>query len=197
MNAVLPMLWPVALLAACTATVPPPARVPTVSVMPGKRQSFEQFLLDEPRCRRHAAAQGGQAGAPVLADSAVAGTLIGAATGALLGGHRQAAANGAVAGLLAGVVSGQRASQDDEVRQQYQYNLAYQQCMVAKGHTVETASSAAWRSGHAPPWYVQPAAAPAQQGWYVLPVAPANAPPPEPGWVVVPVPPRAPLPGSH
>lgn len=170
MNAVLPMLWPVALLAACAATVPPPARVPTVSVMPGKRQSFEQFLLDEPRCRRHAARQGGQAvAAPAVANS-----------------------------VVAGVVSGQQASQDDEARQQYHYNLAYQQCMVAKGHAAETASSAAWRSGHAPPWYVQPApAAPAQHAWYVLPVAPANAPPPAPGWVVVPVPPRAPLPGPH
>ncbi len=190
MNAVLPMLWPVALLAACAATVPPPARVPTVSVMPGKRQSFEQFLLDEQRCRRHAASQGSQAGAPVVADSAVAGTLTGAAAGAVLGGHRQAAANGAVIGLLAGVVSGQHARQDEEARQQYHYNLAYQQCMVAKGHTAETASSAAWRSGHAPPWYASPA--PAQQGWYVLPVAPATPPPPEPGWVVVPVRPGGP-----
>jgi hypothetical protein len=167
MNAVLPMLWPVALLAACAATVPPPARVPTVSVMPGKHQSFEQFLLDEPRCRRHAARQGSQAGAPAVANS-----------------------------VVAGVVSGQQASQDEEARQQYHYNLAYQQCMVAKGHTAETASSAAWRSGHAPPWYIQPAlAAPAQHAWYVLPVAPANAPLPAPGWVVVPVPPRAPPPG--
>lgn len=166
MNAVLPMLWPVALLAACAATVPPPARVPTVSVMPGKHQSFEQFLLDEPRCRRHAARQGSQAGAPAVANS-----------------------------VVAGVVSGQQASQDEEARQQYHYNLAYQQCMVAKGHTAETASSAAWRSGHAPPWYASPA--PAQQGWYVLPVAPGNPPPPEPGWVVVPVRPGGPPPVPH
>lgn len=182
MNAVLPMLWPVALLAACAVTVPPPARVPTVSVMPGKRQSFETFLLDEQRCRRHAASQGGHvAGGSVLANSVVAGVLTGAAAGALLGGHRQAAANGAAAGLLAGVVSGQQASQDDEARQQYQYNLAYQQCMVAKGHIAETASSAAWRSGHAPPWYV----------------VPAPAPPPAQGWVAVPVIPGRPLPGLH
>lgn len=170
MKAVSPLLC--LLLAACATPLPPPAVTgPTVSVMPGKKTTFEQFLLDDQRCRRHAASlDTGNSADEVAANSVLAGVATGAAAGALLGGNSHAAAQGAGIGLLAGVLGGQQSAQATQAQRQYRYNLAYQQCMVAKGHTAETASSAAWRSGQPPAWHTE-----REPAWVLVPAWPGGS----------------------
>ncbi len=124
------------LLGAC-ATVPPSG--PSVMVLPGSGKTFEQFRGDDFECRQFAGNQAGTTAQQASVDSGVKsaaiGTAVGAVAGALLGGHQGAGA-GAGAGLLVGSVAGAGAAQQSSYTLQQRYDIAYTQCMYAKGNKV-------------------------------------------------------------
>ncbi len=111
---------------------------PTVQVMPGPGKPFSAFQADDVQCRGFASnAVAGQA--DVANQQAVGGavltTVLGAGLGAAVGGGRGAgigAASGA--GLGAGLGAG--ASSGAQGGIQYQYDIAYSQCMYTRGDQV-------------------------------------------------------------
>jgi outer membrane protein OmpA-like peptidoglycan-associated protein len=130
-----------ALLGGC-ATMP---TGPTVTVYPAPGKPFEVFQADDYACREWAQQQIGgaspsQTANQNLASGAVVGTLVGAGLGAAIGAATgnvgAGAAIGAGAGLLGGtsVASGPAASSRYQL--QRRYDIAYQQCMYAKGNQI-------------------------------------------------------------
>jgi len=127
-------------LSAC-ATVP---AGPSVTALPGTGNRFDAFQGDDLACRQWAAQQAGttpeRAGGLTTAEDAGIGTLIGAGLGAALGaiGHNPGlgAAVGAGGGLLAGTAVGAGAGQRAAHDVQHRYDVAYEQCMYAKGNQV-------------------------------------------------------------
>ncbi|MDR3417931.1 MAG: hypothetical protein P4L83_17295 [Nevskia sp.] len=137
-------------LAAC-AEIP---SAPTVTVMPGPYKPFEVFQAEDQTCRGYAQQQvGGQTQGGAVnqgtATGAVAGTALGAAGGALIGQSAQAAGVGAGVGLLTGAAVGSSYGYDSAYYLQWRYNVAYEQCMYAKGNQIQ---------GFAPPASVPPPA---------------------------------------
>ncbi|MDO9048254.1 MAG: glycine zipper family protein [Methylobacter sp.] len=113
---------------------------PSVMVLPGSGLSFDQFRNDDAVCRQYAYAQIGgttanEAGVSSGVTSAAVGTALGAAAGAAIGGGRGAAI-GAGTGLLGGSIVGTGAADSSIYGTQERYNVAYIQCMYAKGHRV-------------------------------------------------------------
>jgi hypothetical protein len=150
-----------ALLAGC-ASVP---TGPDVMALPGTGKSFDEFRVDDMTCRDFAYRQiGGQAGEEAANNAAVRnaaiGTAVGAVAGAVIGG-RDAAGIGAGTGLIIGSISGTEASRSGTYGSQRRYDMAYTQCMYAKGHRVPV-------SGHYTPTAPVP------------PPPPAGSPPPPP-----------------
>ncbi len=137
-----------ALLGGC-ATVP---TGPSVSVMPGPGKPFEVFQADDAACRQWAeqqiggASPGGTANQNAVAGAAI-GTLAGAGLGAALGsmgGHAGAgAAIGGATGLLAGTAIGSNQGAYAGYSLQRRYDIAYQQCMYAKGNVIPGISAGA------------------------------------------------------
>jgi outer membrane protein OmpA-like peptidoglycan-associated protein len=118
---------------------------PTVRVMPGPGKPFEVFVADDSVCRQWAAQQiGGESPSQTanqnLAAGAVVGGLVGAAAGAAIGsatGNAGAgAAIGAGAGLLGGTAMASGPAYASQWQLQRQYDIAYQQCMYAKGNQI-------------------------------------------------------------
>jgi len=112
---------------------------PNVAVMPSPGKPFEQFQNDDLVCRSYARQQvgvePGQAAQDKVVSGAVAGTVIGAAAGALIGGgHGEAAGAGAGMGLLMGSAVGYDAANRGGMSLQRRYDIAYEQCMYAKGN---------------------------------------------------------------
>jgi hypothetical protein len=135
----------IASLSLTACAVPGPA-APTVMAMPAKGETFDVFQQHDASCRQYASDQTGgassqQAAARSGIATAAAGTGIGAAAGALFGsvsGHAgEGAAIGAGSGLLAGSMMGSARARGTSASLQRQYNIAYTQCMAAKGETVE------------------------------------------------------------
>jgi hypothetical protein len=133
----------VTVLGGC-ATVP---AGPSVMVLPAPGKSFGAFQSDEITCRQWALQQAGvppsKAVNEKLASGAAIGTLIGAGLGAAIG-----------SGLLGGtaVASGPAYAAGWEV--QRRYDIAYQQCMYAKGNQIpghKQASRPAYRVPPPPP----------------------------------------------
>jgi hypothetical protein len=169
-------------LAAC-ASVP---SGPSVMVLPGTGKSFDQFRLDDATCRQYANQQvGGATPGSAATDSgvrtAVVGTAIGAAAGAVIAG-RGGAAVGAGTGLLVGSVAGAGAGEGSYYAVQRRYDFSYQQCMYANGHRVPVSGRFVTS---APNPHYPPSAPP--------PPPPGAAPPPPPG-AAPPPPPNAPPP---
>ncbi|MCF7970718.1 MAG: hypothetical protein K9L22_06070 [Methylococcaceae bacterium] len=113
---------------------------PSVMVLPGHGQSFEQFRYDDAFCRQFAYAQVGGTAANQSAVnsgiiSAAVGTAIGAAAGAAIGGG-EGAAIGAGSGLAAGSLVGAGLASEAMSATQKNYDNAYIQCMYTKGHQV-------------------------------------------------------------
>jgi hypothetical protein len=137
-------ILPVLALGACT--VAPPSG-PTVVAMPGQGKTFAQFQQDDSYCRNYAQsriANPGEVSANAqnnAATSAVAGTLIGAAAGAALGAiggnAGVGAAVGAGAGLAGGAAVGGNNTQAAADSLQGSYDVAYAQCMVGNGETIQ------------------------------------------------------------
>jgi hypothetical protein len=163
---------------------------PGVMVLPGTGKSFDQFRLDDMDCRQFASSQVG-GGTPDSAaedsglKSAAVGTAVGAVAGAIVGGQR-GAATGAGAGLIIGGASGAGAAGSSQRTLQQRYDIAYQQCMYAKGHRIPSAgrydpSTRRPLSSYTPP-PPPPSAAAAPAGASAPPPPPAgNPPPPPPG----------------
>lgn len=118
---------------------------PTAMVMPGPGKPFEVFMADDSLCRQWAQQQIGgtspsQTANQNLATGAVVGTAVGAGLGALIGSASgdagTGAAIGAGAGLLGGTAMGGAVAYDSQWQLQRRYDIAYQQCMYAKGNQI-------------------------------------------------------------
>ena len=136
-----------ALLQGCAA---PPAGS-TVAVLPGRGKSFEAFQGDQAVCNQFASQQ--VAGQAERANaSGVGGALLGAVLGAGLGaaiGGGQGAGIGAAAGALGGTAIGAGGTSNAQLGIQQQFDIAYTQCMYAKGNQVPGYAASA--SSYAPP----------------------------------------------
>ncbi len=120
---------------------------PTYSALPGSRQTFDQFQVDDAGCRQFATqALGGttpqQNANNAAVGSAVVGTALGAAIGGLLGGS-DGAAIGAGMGLFTGAAAGAGNAQAAGFSSQQRFDNAYYQCMFARGHRVPVPASMA------------------------------------------------------
>src|SRR3990170_8100184 len=167
------------LLTAC-ATIP---SGPNVMVLPGSGKNFEQFQSDDAICRQWAAQQTGITAQQTSTDNtvggAVVGTVVGAALGAAIGAAAGSPATGAAvgagAGLLGGTAVGASAAEGAHTTVQRRYDIAYMQCMYAKGNQIPIArgSQPAYTAPPAPP-------PPATSAPPNIPPPPAGTPPPPP-----------------
>jgi hypothetical protein len=160
----------IAVLAGCATTPTGPSR----EAFPGRDKTFEQFQVDDASCRDYAYARIGGNEAADRANSAavgtaVVGTAIGAAAGALIGGGHQGAGVGAGMGLIVGSAAGSGNSEGAGYSAQRRYDVAYHQCMYAKGNKVPVYGRYVQTTQPRQPTYSQPPAAAAP---------PPNAPPP-------------------
>ena len=170
------MLLAAAVLGACT-TMP---SGPGVLVLPGTGKNFDQFRVDDMDCRQYASAQIGGTTSDVATDaglrSAAVGTVLGAAAGAAINGGRGAGV-GAGAGMAMGGLAGTGAADVSARGAQRRYDIAFLQCMYAKGHRVPV--SGRFTPSRSSEYGSPPAAnTPAPSG---NPPPSANVPPPPPG----------------
>jgi hypothetical protein len=168
----------VLLLTAC-ATVP---QGPSVMVLPGTGKSFDQFQTDDSDCRQWAAQQTGTTTQQAKTDTAVSGAAIGTAVGAAVGAAIGAAAGspatgaavGAGVGLMGGTIGGASAADGTHRTVQRRYDIAYMQCMYAKGNRIPVARGSQ-------PAYTSPRATiPPPPTSANIPPPPAGTPPPPP-----------------
>src|SRR5579859_4378876 len=126
-----------AILATLSGCAAPPMG-PTINVMPAPGKPSEVFYQDVQYCKQVASSQvAGQA--EQANNQAVGGALLGTALGAGLGaavGGGRGAAIGAAGGAVVGTGYGAGSSQNAQMNIQGQYNLAYAQCMYARGNQV-------------------------------------------------------------
>jgi hypothetical protein len=136
---------PLVLLCAC-AQIP---TGPSVAVMPAPGKPMEVFTAEDQACRAYSAQSAGadpnDAEAKSVATSAVVGTVLGAAAGALIGGH-EGAGTGAGLGLVTGTAVGASRGAEARYTVQQRYDIAYEQCMYAKGNQLP-AARAGYRYG--------------------------------------------------
>jgi hypothetical protein len=146
---------------------------PSVMVLPGTGNTFEQFRNDDVICRQYAFSQVGgetanQVGAKSGVASAAIGTALGAAAGAAIGGG-SGAAIGAGTGLAGGALVGTGTASSSMYAAQDRYDVAYIQCMYSKGHQVPV--SGQFSGANEQPQSAMPAD---------IPPPPAGTPPPPP-----------------
>ena len=117
---------------------------PSLMVLPTAGKPFEQFQTEDASCRQWAGQQIGLSPQETVnyntAGGAALGTLLGAGLGAAIGAASGnpglGAAIGAGSGLLGGTVVGANAGQAYGWDAQRRYDIAYQQCMYAKGNQI-------------------------------------------------------------
>jgi hypothetical protein len=152
---------------------------PNVMALPGSGKTFEEFQYDDVTCRQWASYQVGGSPSRAANDTAVAnaalGTVLGAAAGAAIGAASGRPATGAAVGAGAGLLGGSLigASNSEEARwsMQRRYDMAYMQCMYAKGNQIPVPQSS------------QPSRRSARRGApRELPPPPPGEPPPPPGY---------------
>ena len=145
---------------------------PSVAVMPSPGKSFDQFNVEDNVCRQFAQKSIGttanDAATEAELKSIAAGTAIGVVAGVLGGGGHQGAGSGAAVGMVGGAAMGSGAAQSSGREAQRRYDIAYEQCMYAKGNQLPNASAYRPRV-----IYAQPPAA-------ISYPAPAYYPPPPP-----------------
>ena len=139
---------------------------PSVMALPGSDKSFEEFRYDDAGCRDYAEYQTGVSASRAANDRAVGtaavGTVVGAATGAAIGAAAgnpaMGAAVGAGSGLLGGALIGADNAEAARWTVQRRYDMAYVQCMYAKGNqvpvppgTVRRRSARSYDRGGPPP----------------------------------------------
>jgi hypothetical protein len=171
------------LLAGCAAM----PTGPDVAVMPGPGKTFEQFKLDDHVCRDHAerslGTNPGLAGADSVGQGAAVGAGAGAVAGAALSGGRPGGiVGGAIWGLILGSAVGASNAEPEEREAQRRYDIAYEQCMSAKGNRIPPPPVSYYRYRHYDPQPVivyppppdQPDSPPSP------PSGPPSVPPPPP-----------------
>jgi hypothetical protein len=167
------LLFSVVVMLSGCATMP---TGPMVPVLPGPGKPFEVFMADDAVCRQWAQQQIGgaspsQTANQNLATGATVGALVGAAMGVAIGaatGNAGAGvAIGGATGLLGGTAMGSNAGASSEYQLQRRYDIAYQQCMYAKGNQI-------------------PGAAPRQRRAYAPPPPPPGRSSASASWVTVP-----------
>lgn len=128
-------------LAGC-ATVPDG---PSVAVMPAPGKPFDLFVAEDKECRQFAQQSIGTSASQAATESAeksiTAGTALGAVAGVLGGGGQQGAGSGAAIGMLGGAAMGSNASRYSRNESQRRYDIAYEQCMYAKGNQIPQSSA--------------------------------------------------------
>jgi uncharacterized protein YcfJ len=130
----LALVAPLLLLDACVQT----PLGPTIPVMPAPGKPFDVFQSDQLVCKQFADAQvagGAQQANNQQVGTAVLGTVLGAGLGAAIGGGRGAAI-GAASGALGGTAVGAGPAAQANMSLQQRYDLAYAQCMYARGNQV-------------------------------------------------------------
>ncbi len=111
---------------------------PTARVMPAPGKPFEVFAQDQAMCKQFADSEteGGAMAANVRQFGAAAvSTALGAGLGAALRGGRGAEVGAALGGIGGAAIAG-RGSARDQASLQGRYDLAYAQCMFARGNQV-------------------------------------------------------------
>lgn len=134
---------------------------PSVMVMPAPNKPFEVFAQDQALCRSFADQQMNGAAASAnnqAVGSAIVSTALGAGLGAAISGGGGAVI-GAASGAILGTGIGASASSYANFDIQQRYNMAYVQCMYARGNQM--------------PGYYQ-----SSQAYF--PPPPPNEPPPPP-----------------
>jgi hypothetical protein len=167
----------VVLLAAC-AQIP---NGPSVAVMPPPGKPFDLFVGDDQLCRNYATQSIGgtsaqQSAAASAVTSAAVGTALGAAVGAIAGGRGSDIGTGAAVGAVAGSAIGLGEADYSGRTTQRRYDIAYEQCMYARGNLLPGQSAGSYRAVPPPP----PGAQPPPYG-AAPPPPPPGAPPPPPG----------------
>jgi hypothetical protein len=130
---------------------------PNVMVLPGVGKPFDQFQVDDMVCRQFAQGQLGTTPGQVSTESTLQGSAIGTALGAAAGAALGAAAGnagvgaavGAGTGILVGTAVGAESGSTTAGTLQWRYDVAYVQCMYAKGNQVPGTTAAS--SSYAPP----------------------------------------------
>lgn len=148
------LLTALLLMVGC-ATVP---TGPNVMVLPTPGKPLEVFQAEDATCRYWASQQIGVSPQQVAnqntAAGAVAGTVIGAGLGAAIGAATGdpglGAGLGAASGLAAGTITGANVGRMEGWEAQRRYDIAYQQCMYAKGNQVPGMQPRS-RRGYPPP----------------------------------------------
>ena len=139
----------IAALALGGCAIAPPSG-PSVMALPAEGKSFEQFQADDAACQQYASDRIGngtpqQAANESGAASAAIGATVGAAAGALIGvaagDPAIGAAIGGGGGLLLSSLAGMSNAYASGVALQQRYDMAYTQCMVAKGESVPVAQN--------------------------------------------------------
>ena len=160
------------------ATVP---TGPSVMVLPAQGKPFEAFQTDDSVCRQWAAQQAGAGPSETtnqnLANGAVLGTVMGAGLGAAIGAASGATGTGAAIGAASGLIGGTAIASGPAYgagwEVQRRYDVAYQQCMYAKGNQIPSVVRTARRAAPVPP-------PPPPLGYYYAPGPPSAYPPPPP-----------------
>jgi hypothetical protein len=144
---------------------------PSIAVMPAPGKPFDLFVAEDRECRQFAQQSIGKSASQAATNSAVesiaVGTALGAVAGAAMGGH-SGAGTGAGIGMLGGAAMGSDASRYSGNEAQRRYDIAYEQCMYAKGNQLPSSSPYQPRV-----IYIQRSAPPP-------PPAPSYNPPPPP-----------------
>ncbi len=163
---------------------------PSIMVLPGTGKSFEMFLTDDAVCRQWAMQQTGittkQAATQSTVSGAAIGTVVGAAAGAAIGAAAGnpglGAAIGGGGGLLTGTAVGAGNAEVAHTSVQRRYDIAYMQCMYAKGNQIPVArgSQPTYSSSPAPPPPPPPPSASVPPTPPGVPPPPAGSPPPPP-----------------
>ena len=170
------LLLGVVVLSGC-ATIPPG---PSVLVLPPPGRDFERFQADDFTCRQWAGQQTGATPNDTvnqnLAAGAAAGTIMGAGLGAAIGAAYGDPGAGAAIGAGTGLISGTAAASGPAYAAgwevQRRYDIAYQQCMYAKGNRIPGLVRASRRAYWVPP--------PPPPGFTPVPPPPDAYPPPPP-----------------
>jgi hypothetical protein len=111
---------------------------PMVRVMPAPNKPFEVFAQEQTDCERYASDQVA-GGAEAANNRALGATAIGAVLGLGIGaatGSGRAATVGAASGGAVGAVIGANQSSYAGYSLQRRYDIAFSQCMYAKGNQV-------------------------------------------------------------
>ena len=131
-----------ALLTAGCATTP---TGPMVRVMPAPNKPYDVFAQEQTDCERYARDQAA-GGAQAANDRALGATALGAVLGLGVGaatGSGRAATVGAATGGAIGAAVGANQSGYARYSLQRRYDIAYSQCMYAKGNYVPGMMAAA------------------------------------------------------